>query len=60
MAKMLEDLLEEDSLRDEPAANQTRCSCGRFAELISAPRTTAMGGHEWLVRCQEHGENWVS
>ena len=55
----LEDLLEEDSLRDEPSGS-SRCHCGRFAHLKSAPVMNAFGVEEWQVRCGAHGLVWVS
>lgn len=57
--KTLEDLLEEDSLRDEPAGT-ARCLCGRFASLQGAPIMNALGIYQWKVKCGEHGEVWVS
>lgn len=55
----IEDLLEEDSLRDEPDGS-SRCHCGRFATLMSAPRTNVFGEYEWQVQCNVHGLVWVS
>lgn len=55
----LEDLWEEDSLRDEPSG-ACRCHCGRFAHLISPPRKTIWGTDEWEVKCGVHGVVWVS
>jgi hypothetical protein len=55
----LEDLLEEDSLQDEPCG-KSRCHCGRFAQLASAPTKDMMGHDTWQVQCSEHGLVWVS
>lgn len=53
------DLFEEDSLEDEPSG-ACRCHCGRFAHLVSPPRTNVLGVDEWEVRCNVHGLVWVS
>lgn len=57
----IEDLLEEDSLRDEATVDGSfRCSCGRFARLASAPTKDLMGNDTWQVECGVHGLVWVS
>ena len=61
--KTLEDLLEQDSLSDEPSCppgQGPRCHCGRFARSVSAPRVNIFGEYEFQVRCSEHGLVWVS
>ncbi len=55
----IEDLLEEDSLSDEPSGS-CRCHCGRFAQLMSAPVTDVFGNDTWQVQCNVHGLVWVS